>query len=79
MRRSVKNVECFAERYKATWRKYNQKFIIQTNSEYDAKPCSQGNVFGTYHDEMNKIPSISRYVIDFPLYMIQTFQRVGLF
>ena len=49
---TVKDVACFAERYKATWRKYNEKFIIQINSEWDAKSCSQGNVFGIYRDDM---------------------------
>ena len=61
MRRSVKDVACFAERYKATYRKYNQKFIIQTNSQWDARPCSQGNVFwqraSTHHDEKDKVRS----------------------
>jgi hypothetical protein len=63
VRHSVKDVGCFAERYKATCRKYNQKFIIQTNSQWDAKPCSQGNVFrqraSTHHDDKDKVRSIS--------------------
>ena len=69
VRHSVKDVGCFAERYKATCRKYNQKFIIQTNSQWDAKPCSQGNVFrqraSTHHDDKDKVRSFCDIALKF--------------